>query len=980
MKRILSLILASLLALSVLASCAVTPTGTDTPATSSEAAADVKWLRNRIGTIPANVRVGLASSLGIDMTSFEDDGYMIRTENGETVVAGKNAAGLDRAVRAYAKAYEAGRADSFEEVYHEGYRIERLTVAGRDISEYTIVYVGGTSSVVGKLSGDDMRSITENIGKTVDNSYYAATQLRRLIKQACGAELPISDRDAAHMLKIDYLEDGKHGENGFTYEVKDGNVYFHGVGRANGCANAVYYFLEEECGWEGLLYGDSILAEADLIDIPNGTAADVDPMFDYCQPYNNRSDPYATDRWDITYYGSIIHACHGLSTMKWAGYNAKDKQPCFTDEIYYYGVYDEVTYYLEQNPGVDSVDISIGDNMSFCHCKNCMKVVGEENLSNAGPIVRFANKLDTALCETLPGRNAKLLIFAYHGCNIPPITKPTDNVYITVCDDGCCSMHYIDGTENCDPTFDFLEVMGNRAYSNKDYGEWIRGWCALSDNVYIWHYNLDGVFHQYTQTHNFYNDFRYFSECGAKGVFYEAECYGLGEERVRLEMLGLFNFHPDWTREEYDAALAALYQREFGDGGDYLLAYTKNYWNRCQLATGCHDCWGYTTLIMPEMFDYEFFHEDEEKALECVENAILYANCEQQQLNAERFSLDLLYKICYYNYFRAYDAKDTAEIARLSALYDTFWKRFYRVGYNGSYNKNPLCSTLESAAWNDWKNWREQLWDKDAEHLPAPTVERVHDAPVTEAPETEPPVTETDPLETEPEPEEPPYTEWTADGVLYRDEYAENGKRVYRIERIAHKDDLDWSKIPAAPIDKYGWVKCTEYVSYAQIVFAEDYGFLCRMTCVESNPVATFTKADSTVCLDSCMEFFVIFDGKSYLNLESNSIPAKCMKFGEVRENRQRVARKIPDQFLTVSEIGEKQWSLTYYLPMDQIQIFYPDVDFGTFEKGYEFSGNFYKTGGAEQTGNEHYGMWNEIKTAQPDFHQPKQFGIFIMN
>ena len=39
----------------------------------------------------------------------------------------------------------------------------------------------------------------------------------------------------------------------------------------------------------------------------------------------------------------------------------------------------------------------------------------------------------------------------------------------------------------------------------------------------------------------------------------------------------------------------------------------------------------------------------------------------------------------------------------------------------------------------------------------------------------------------------------------------------------------------------------------------------------------------------------------------------------------------------------------------------------------------FYKTGGADITGNEHYGMWNEVGTENPDFHRPEYFGKFII-
>lgn len=45
---------------------------------------------------------------GIDMTDFENDGYILRTEGGSVTVAGKTETGLDLAVRRYANAGRGG--------------------------------------------------------------------------------------------------------------------------------------------------------------------------------------------------------------------------------------------------------------------------------------------------------------------------------------------------------------------------------------------------------------------------------------------------------------------------------------------------------------------------------------------------------------------------------------------------------------------------------------------------------------------------------------------------------------------------------------------------------------------------------------------------------------------------------------------------------------------------------------------------------
>ena len=129
------------------------------------------------------------------------------------------------------------------------------------------------------------------------------------------------------------------------------------------------------------------------------------------------------------------------------------------------------------------------------------------------------------------------------------------------------------------------------------------------------------------------------------------------------------------------------------------------------------------------------------------------------------------------------------------------------------------------------------------------------------------------------------------------------------------------------------------------------------------------------------MEFFAVWDGgQSYLNIEANSIGTLCVGFGPSRETRYSAANILKDDmFVVTPNVDEGKWTLTMEIPIEKLQKFYSNITDETFVSGYSFTGNFYKTGGADITGNEHYGMWNEVDTENPDFHQPSYFGKFIM-
>ena len=124
--------LAAFLTLASVLSCAAcgsqSSSSTRTSSTSSDSDSYAKWLDDRLGDNVGKVTIGVGNDAkyGIDMSDFEDDGYIIRNIGTETLIFGKTDSGLDRAVRKYAKNVEAGTA--IENVtFHEGTQSSRFS-------------------------------------------------------------------------------------------------------------------------------------------------------------------------------------------------------------------------------------------------------------------------------------------------------------------------------------------------------------------------------------------------------------------------------------------------------------------------------------------------------------------------------------------------------------------------------------------------------------------------------------------------------------------------------------------------------------------------------------------------------------------------------------------------------------------------------------------------------------------------------------
>lgn len=140
---------------------------------------------------------------------------------------------------------------------------------------------------------------------------------------------------------------------------------------------------------------------------------------------------------------------------------------------------------------------------------------------------------------------------------------------------------------------------------------------------------------------------------------------------------------------------------------------------------------------------------------------------------------------------------------------------------------------------------------------------------------------------------------------------------------------------------------------------------------------AVYTKDQSPVYMDSCVEFFCQLPGAShYFNFEFNCIGTCCASSRKGRNqdveplsdaNMQRILRLPSIGRRAFNEMqGNFEWDLTVEIPFDLMGI---DTD----TKPEIMKANFYKC--ADDTDSPHYVSWNPIQTETPDFHRPEFFG-----
>ena len=153
------------------------------------------------------------------------------------------------------------------EDYADDAAVDNFSIAGNDISEYSIVY--------------------DPDAKYVENMYFSADSLRKYINISTGTNLTVADaptEESKHNIffvdvtEIEGLEE-KLGIESYQYEVKDGNVYIYGTRR--GSMYAVFEIAEDYLGYR--FYSDSWvnIKASRRVDIPEGTYSFRDPYLDF---------------------------------------------------------------------------------------------------------------------------------------------------------------------------------------------------------------------------------------------------------------------------------------------------------------------------------------------------------------------------------------------------------------------------------------------------------------------------------------------------------------------------------------------------------------------------------------------------------------------------------------------------------------------------------------------------------------------------
>jgi hypothetical protein len=168
----------------------------------------------------------------------------------------------------------------------------------------------------------------------------------------------------------------------------------------------------------------------------------------------------------------------------------------------------------------------------------------------------------------------------------------------------------------------------------------------------------------------------------------------------------------------------------------------------------------------------------------------------------------------------------------------------------------------------------------------------------------------------------------------------------------------------------------TNYPDKPECAFAIAHGNNCiflKFFITEDHLLVRFTQPNDWVFQDSCVEIFVAFnDNVGYYNIEFNSIGTCYFGYSRGRDDIGaadiELVKKIKSSTLLYNEGDKIKWELTVIVPTEVFYL-HPNLALA----GQSYRANFYKCG--DDLPVPHYLTWNNIESAEPNFHLPEFFG-----
>ena len=483
--------------------------------------------------------------------------------------------------------------------------VPSLTIGGVDVSNFTVV-----------------RSADMPEGQVT-----ALNFLVEQIKNVYGVELPVitDDQSAEHEIVIGAtnrqstaLENARNTirYDGYAMVVDGGNLYIAAT-TGRGVVYGMTDFMENYMGVR--LYTQTFIGHHNTgaVTLEEGFTDVYSPTFEARRTWidNLYSDPlevvfYLKNNSDTLKKAKVgdntpVRANSNHTIDNLAKVSGEAQVPCLTDEAVYAQVLKSVKKKLDDNLEQNVIQVGQGDGGQPCRCERCSAIHDEYGTENATWFL-FINRLADEVASLYPDRPVRLISYSYQYTHGVPGNGYTvsDNVIIDFCFDDACYNHAFNDP-NCP--------------KNAPVAVELKEWAELckADNLYVYEYayNCGDKYLADPSLLVMWDNFQFFTECGARGILSEGiTCNGGEFDHLRAYLRSHLVWNPTMTEEEYYALMDEFMTDWYGDAAPILREYMNILYDGNRVS--CTDM--YTPM-------YTFFQTDAEKGSTQVNQEVMSA-------------------------------------------------------------------------------------------------------------------------------------------------------------------------------------------------------------------------------------------------------------------------------------------------------------------------------------------------------------------
>ena len=363
------------------------------------------------------------------------------------------------------------------------------------------------------------------------NETFAAEELQLFIQEASGVKLDIQkegESQAEKYLSVGATEVAKQANvtptydevlnNGFLIRTIEDDCYLIGYSDI-GTRNSIYEFLYQCFDYECYAADEICMVETTELRLPDfaitmkpsfewreatGGATIYDAVTSYRMRFNQNEEIFVTGHLthnSMTIVNPLVYDYTSQEYKSWyseaLAVNPLPKtgerlpaQLCYSNKDME-KVYIENLIQLLEDSDASVMLMGMEDNVEWCTCAEC-SASKEKYGTNSAVIIQFANRVQEAVnqwfAKNHPDREpTKLIFFAYYETVMPPVTYDAATDTYKAIDDSVM-LHEDLGVMYAPIGASYAHTLTDAR--NKEAESAIRGWNALTDNIYTWLYSL----------------------------------------------------------------------------------------------------------------------------------------------------------------------------------------------------------------------------------------------------------------------------------------------------------------------------------------------------------------------------------------------------------------------------------------------------------------------------------------------------------